>query len=370
MVDSCDALIIGGGPAGSSCAWHLRRNGLDVVVMDRADFPRHKVCAGWITPAVLRTLELDPGDYARSCTLQTITAFRTGLMNAHAVTTEYPTAVSYGIRRCEFDNYLLRRSGGRLRLGEALRSIRRLDGQWVINDAVSAPLLIGAGGHFCPVARHLGAQLGAGEAAVAAKEVEFEMTAEQLVDCSVRPEAPELYFCADLKGYGWCIRKGRHLNIGLGLEQAHRLSSQLEAFCAFLKQNGRIPQSIPDRFHGHAYLLYGKSKRSVVDDGVLLVGDAAGLALPRSGEGIRPAVESGLMAAATVLEAGSDYRADRLAGYRRRLLARYGAPSGGADGSALRTLLAKALLRSRWFTRHVVLDRWFLRTMEPDLHAG
>jgi menaquinone-9 beta-reductase len=49
-VETCDALIVGGGPAGSTCAWQLRQAGLDVVVIDKTRFPRDKVCAGWITP--------------------------------------------------------------------------------------------------------------------------------------------------------------------------------------------------------------------------------------------------------------------------------------------------------------------------------
>ena len=53
-MDSCDVLVVGGGPAGSACAWKLRQAGLDVIVMDRAAFPRDKVCAGWITPQVRR----------------------------------------------------------------------------------------------------------------------------------------------------------------------------------------------------------------------------------------------------------------------------------------------------------------------------
>ena len=52
-MNGCDVLIVGGGPAGSSAAWQLSRHGLDVVVMDKAEFPRDKVCAGWITPAVI-----------------------------------------------------------------------------------------------------------------------------------------------------------------------------------------------------------------------------------------------------------------------------------------------------------------------------
>lgn len=370
-MESCDALIIGGGPAGSSCAWQLRQHGMDVMVMDKASFPRDKVCAGWITPAVLQALQLDPLVYARERVLQPITAFRTGLINGSELETQYPTTVSFGIRRREFDDYLLQRSGARMRLGQALKSLERRGSQWIINGTITTPMLIGAGGHFCPVARFLGAKLGADEPAVAAKEIEFEMNPVQAGDCQVRPDTPELYFCQDLKGYGWCFRKGKHLNIGLGREGAHHLSEELRNFCAFLKQRGRIPQSIPDSFHGHAYLLYGHGRRKPMDDGVLLVGDAAGLAYPQSGEGIRPAVESGLMAAATVLEARKDYRSQQLMAYGDRLLARYGQVTADGGGPEfLSNFLARTLLASRWFTRHVVLDRWFLHTHQAALQIS
>ena len=341
-----------------------------VMVLDKAPFPRNKVCAGWITPAVVQALQLDTEDYARERVLQSISAFRTGLIDGGCLETRYPDTVSYGIRRCEFDDYLLQRSGARTRLGEALKSLEKRGSQWLVNGAIRTPLLIGAGGHFCPVARLLGAKLGAGEAAVTAKEIEFEMSPEQLADCGVRADTPELYFCRDLKGYGWCFRKGDYLNIGLGREGNQGLAEQLEAFCAFLKQRGRIPKNIPDKFQGHAYLLYGRSRRKLTDDGVLLVGDAAGLAYPESGEGIRPAVESGLIAACAVAEAGEDYRRQTLQVYPDRLRARFGpeaAPAGDGIPAFLRNALARALLGSRWFTRRVVLDRWFLHAHHPAL---
>ncbi|MFZ5509124.1 MAG: NAD(P)/FAD-dependent oxidoreductase [Pseudomonadota bacterium] len=369
-METCDVLIVGGGPAGSSCAWKLRQHGMDVVLMDKAQFPRDKVCAGWITPAVARALQLDTDAYARQYILQPISAFRTGMIDGAEVDTVYRTTVSYGIRRCEFDDHLLRRSGARLRLGEPLQGLERRDGEWIVNGTIRAPMVIGAGGHFCPVARSLGARLGADEPVVAAKEVEFRMAPEQLGACRVRPEAPELYFCQDLKGYGWCFRKGDYLNIGLGREDNHRLAEHLEAFCDFLRRRGRIPADIPQRFRGHAYILHGHGTRQVVGDGVLLVGDAAGLAYPQSGEGIRPAVESGLMAAETVLEAAGDYRQKRLEAYRRRLSARFGNGRGAGPDllpEGLRSALARALLGNGWFTRHVVLDRWFLHAHQPVL---
>jgi flavin-dependent dehydrogenase len=253
----------------------------------------------------------------------------------------------------------------------------RKDGkQWIVNDALSTPLIIGAGGHFCPVARFMGAQLGADEPVIAAKEIEFELSPAQCDACQVQGETPELYFCKDLKGYGWCFRKGNYLNIGLGREGSHRLSEQLNFFCDFLKQRGRIPQDIPDSFHGHAYLLYGHAVRKQLDDGMLLIGDAAGLAYPQSGEGIRPAVESGLMAAATILEAGGDYRRQQLQPYARRLVARFGAAAAPVKAGQnigapafLHSFLAGILLGNKWFTRHVVLDRWFLHAHQAAIQT-
>lgn len=371
-MEKCDVLIVGGGPAGSSCAWQLQQHGLDVAVMDKASFPRDKVCAGWITPAVIEALQLDTDDYARQNVLQPITAFRTGLIDGEEHETHYTDTVSYGIRRREFDDYLLRRSGARLLLGQPLDSVRRDGKQWIVNDAISTPLVIGAGGHFCPVARFMGAKLGADEPVIAAKEIEFEMDELQRYECQVHGDTPELYFCRDLKGYGWCFRKGDHLNIGLGREGSHLLTEHLRHFCDFLKQRGRIPQDIPEHFHGHAYLLHGHAVRKLLDDGMLLVGDAAGLAYPQSGEGIRPAVESGLIAANTILKAGGDYRCEQLLPYTSRLVVRFGnAPASGGTGSAyLRNLLAGRLLDNKWFTRHVVLNRWFLHTHQEALHAS
>ena len=54
-----ETIVVGAGPAGSTCAWELRRRGREVLVLDAAKFPRTKLCAGWLTPKVLRDLELE-----------------------------------------------------------------------------------------------------------------------------------------------------------------------------------------------------------------------------------------------------------------------------------------------------------------------
>ncbi|AMN47968.1 geranylgeranyl reductase [Steroidobacter denitrificans] len=370
---NCDVLIVGGGPAGSSCARALRRAGLQTVVLDKASFPRDKVCAGWITPQVVEVLQIDLRDYASGRVLQPITAFTAGLGEHAARTVRYGGIVSYGIRRCEFDHYLLARSGAQLCLGETWKDMRRQDGRWLVNGHISTALVIGAGGHFCPVARFLGAQLGKDERAIAAQEAEFVMSAAQAARCGVSAEQPELYFSEDLQGYGWCFRKGNYLNVGLGREGNHRLAERVQDFWSRLQSQGKVPQDASAHFKGHAYLLYSHARRPVLADGVMLIGDAAGLAYPQSGEGIRPAVESGLLAAGVIAAAAGDYRRERLAGYEDRLRERFGPRGGGTLSkgipSGLRLSLARHLLQTRWFTRRVLLDRWFLHAHQAALRV-
>lgn len=373
MRDHCDVLIVGGGPAGSTCARALKQDGLDVLIMDKAVFPRDKVCAGWITPQVVEELSLDLEDYARGRVLQPIDSFITGMGEQANAEVSYPKVVSYGIRRCEFDHYLLERSGARLRLGEAWKSMEWQGGRWLVNGEVSAALVIGAGGHFCPVARHLGAHLGKEERAISAQEIEFEMNDSQAAQCAVSGVRPELYFCEDLKGYGWCFRKGNFLNVGLGREGNHRLAEHVQTFARSLAAQRRIPPDLPGKFKGHAYLLYAHGNRPVISDGVMIIGDAAGLAYTQSGEGIRPAIESGLMAAANVLAARGDYRRERLIQYEAALRARFGergeAPALSVLPARLRLALARTLMRTRWFARNVILDRWFLHSQLPALNS-
>lgn len=379
-MERCDVLIVGGGPAGSSCAAKLHGCGLDVLVIDKKEFPRTKPCAGWITPQVVATLELDPVDYADGGkrVFQPLTGFRTGLMGGHEVETRYGRPASFGILRCEFDRYLLERSGARRRLGQPVRSLERSAGRWIINSEIEARVLIGAGGHFCPVAAQLGARQDRLASVVAAQEIEFAASPDELARGSVEAEVPELFFCDDMQGYGWCFRKGNFLNIGLGRLSAHQLPQHVAEFAEFLRRRGKVVCEIPVRFHGHAYQLYERVAPKLVDDGVLLIGDAAGFAYAHSGEGIRPAIESGLIAADVILSiarqaSGADFTVEQLAPYRERIQKRFGSPqsAGPTDWlpAPLLNFLGARMFASRWFSRHVLLDRWFLHSAEPALAA-
>jgi flavin-dependent dehydrogenase len=427
--DRAEVLIVGGGPAGATCAERLRAGGLDVLVLDKAQFPRPKLCAGWVTPGVFAQLGLTPQEYAQGRggeemgtgtslrsepvpissgrTLQPMTGFRVGWIGTAGLVVSSPQPMSYGIRRSELDDYLLRRSGARLCLGEAVRAIRPAEDGWIVNERLAARMLVAAGGHFCPVARLLDRADDRGGPLVVSQEVEFELDPAQRADCPVRAEVPEIYFCDDLLGYGWCIRKGNYLNVGLGratwkqtpsnrgpkgdspifATRAPReawsrtvpaktgtvppLPEQMARFCDTLRRQGRLRAPLPERIAGHAYLLYEQSTRPLVADRLVWIGDAAGLAYAESGEGIRPAIESGLLAAEAILAARGDYRLERLDSYRRRVVARFGPrrvePPAGGPPSWLRRRIARWLLGRRWFVRRVLLDRWFLHAGQPPL---
>ena len=375
-MERCEVLVVGAGPAGSSCARFLARRGVSVLLMDRDEFPRDKPCAGWITPAVLKTLGIDPQLYQRQHLLQDIRGFRTGVMYRSELLTDYGQAVSYGIRRSQFDHFLLLRCGAPTILGEPVVSLERIADGWLVNGRIQARLLIGAGGHRCPVARALGAVPGK-EPAIVAMVAELEMGEQQLAHCPVAAGTVALSFTRDMKGYGWLLRKGGFLNIGLGALSSKDLRRRTEDFCAHLKCRGDLGQEMVEHFKGHTYLPYRKyGGRRIAGDRALLIGDAAGVSFPESGEGILPAVETALMAAQTVVRACGDYRPEKLVSYPAAVAARF-AGKGAFPGSRLlpagvKQLAGVTLLSSGWLTRHFVLDSWFLHRkmrlldLEPD----
>lgn len=356
----CDALIVGGGPGGSTAARLLRLSGWNVVVADRARFPRDKVCAGWLTPDVFPLLDLTPDEYlATGLTFQEITAFRTSVMGGRPVETRYSRVVSYAIRRCEFDTFLLQRSGARTLEDSFVRTLRCERDRWIVNDSIETPIVIGAGGHFCPVARHLRRDTD-DESPIVAKEAEFPIGDGHT---QVSGSTPELFFCRDFQGYAWCVRKGDFINVGIGRRGNRGFTEYVRDFIGFLEGQRIISGVSNARWHGHAYLGSGVGPRRVIGQGVMLVGDAAGLAYPESGEGIRPAIESGRLAAETLIAAGGKHGIDDLRPYADAI--RQWHPAVRMNPAPVRTALAalgRVLLSSSAFTRHVVLDRWFLRT--------
>jgi geranylgeranyl reductase family protein len=371
---SYDVLIIGGGPAGSTLAYNLKSSGLKIGILDKQAFPRQKTCAGWVTPEVMRVLNIDLQDYAKNNILQKISGFKISQLGQKQVESHYPgEPVSYGIRRIEFDDYLLQRCSAELILQEAFTKMEKTEQGWLVNDKYQAKLVIGAGGHYCPVARAIGSK-GVSELAVVAQEAEFEMSAEQKRYCSIKEEVPELFFLPDLMGYGWVFRKGDYLNIGLGREDKNKLSSHVKTFCQYLTQQGKIPADVTAKYNGHAYLLYNHAVREMVADNVLLIGDSAGLAYPQSGEGIRPAVESAILAADVIRDCAGDYSKEKLQAYNDLMEQRFGKRLPGPDlleslPMFVKRIFASQLMKTQWFTKNVVTDKWFLQSHQTPMSA-
>lgn len=361
-MQSFDVVIVGGGPAGSATAWAMRDSGLKVAIVDKAIFPREKVCAGWITPIVLQILDIPPNDYARQHVLQPITAFRIGILGQPSIICRYDKVVSYGIRRCEFDDFLLKRSGAELKTDNPIYSIERSGSRWVLNGELMTDFLIGAGGHFCPVRRTFIQKSSDSRNVVTAQEVEFEVPQEKQHHLVVDGATPELTFLPDLSGYGWCFRKGNYLNIGVGQVDGSNLRQTVSRFLSLIESNRLADIPLPRRMQGHAYRLASTDVEPVADEHVVLVGDAAGLAHPVSGEGIRPAIESGLRAGRAIVRAlngKSDLPLEEYSAWvktRSRRLER-----GIPRESRLFQCLGRFALNSRFLSRRFVLDNCFLK---------
>lgn len=370
-----DALVVGGGPAGSTFAWRMVQDGGRPLILDRARFPRVKLCAGWITPPVIEALELDIDTYREQFTLQDFRGFNIWRLSGREVRAEYDRTVSYGIVRSEFDHYLLRRCGAEVLEGIEVETIRRDGEALIVNERWRTPLLVGAGGHFCPVARFLGVSARR-EKCLVTLELELELDDQEMAEFGVEAAMPEVGYFDDFRGYGWCFRKGRFLNIGIGRTQPENLGSHLGFFLEALRRRRKMPRESSFRerdFGGHAYKLHFVTPRPYLGDGVVLIGDAAGLTYNFSGEGIRPTVESANLAYRVVREAGGDYSRERLAGYRELLYEAFGEPLTGWRFRAMEKLpsfwfrwVGRALLAVPPLARGVAIDRLFLHHNELE----
>jgi len=304
-----ETIIVGGGPAGSTCARHLVANGRDVLVLDKARFPRLKLCAGWITGKVMRDLEFTAADYPHPILPLDI---RTHFFRLPFALPWFPTpGPDYSIRRVEFDAWLLKRSGAEV-VEHEVKSIVRDGERYVLDDAYSCRTLVGAGGTMCPVRRALFP-----DGRIKSRQI---VTLEREFAYPARGDTCHLYFFRrGLVGYAWVVPKGDgFVNIGLGGKARYfrksgtKIHDHFRAFIADLVRDGRLDAAAAANLEetGHPYFLY-TSAGEVKRDNCFLIGDSAGLATADLGEGIGPAVESGLMAAQEILGTGT-YRKDAI----------------------------------------------------------
>ncbi len=315
-METFDAIVVGGGPAGSTCARVLTHGGARVVVVDRATFPRVKLCAGWISAPIWDVLELTPRDYpAGLWPWETCHVHYRG--RGHAVSCR-----GWFIRRYELDDHLLRTSGAELRLGTAVKGPERDgDGFWTVGG-LRARHLVGAGGTHCPVARTLAPSRRSGPVGV--QELEFPLDPAAIAQARPGKDGePELLLHDDLRGYAWNVPKTDWVNIGVGtLDPTHVRAAWSRARAHFASA-GHVPAGTGDALDhvkGHSYYLFDPlhlegAARADPDGkgGVYLVGDALGLAQPLTAEGILPAALSGRVLAQAILAGAPGSYPTRLA---------------------------------------------------------
>lgn len=306
-----DVIVVGGGPGGSTCARQLVARGAHVAVLDRARFPRVKLCAGWVSAPIWDVLELSPRDYPRSlwewnrCHVH------------HAGVQRTFRARGYFIRRYELDAFLLERSGAEV-ITHAVKSIEREDGAWVVDGDIRAKVIVGAGGTHCPVARTVAPPRP--ERPVGVQELEFQAEPAAIAAARLGADGePELVLHDDLRGYSWNVPKTDWLNIGCGTVEAREVKETWQRMREFMLASGHVPPDAAaalEHVKGYSYYLFHPAHaEGAAQDGALLVGDSLGLAHPLTAEGILPACLSGRLAGEAIAAGEPDSYPDRLAAH-------------------------------------------------------
>jgi flavin-dependent dehydrogenase len=289
-----EIIIVGGGPAGSACAWRLKQSDRNVLILDREEFPRLKLCAGWITPKVFKNLNLGPEEYPHS-----LITFRKLIFYFNGKKLPIPTR-QYSIRRHEFDLWLLKRSEANFRHHQ-VSQIRESKGFYVIDDLYRCKYLVGAGGTYCPVYKTMFKEISPRTQSLLITSMEEEFV------YSYKDKNCYLWFYDnELPGYSWYVPKGNgYLNVGIGgnfralRERNETIKDHWNLFIKKLDEKGLVQ----DRsFRARGYNYYLRKKNNVGQFGkTFIVGDAAGLATKDMGEGIGPAIKSGLLAADAII---------------------------------------------------------------------
>lgn len=343
-ITDVDVLVVGAGPGGSAAAYHLARHGVDVLAIDRARFPREKVCGDGLTPRGVRAIHRMGVDAAEP-----------GFVRIDGLRVYGPTVVlnlpwpkleslpDFGVVRTrhDLDHLLVQRAvkaGATVWEGtEAAAPI--VDDGWVVGarihregqeeETVRARYVLASDGAASRFAQKAGVRRdGTRPLGVAARRYYR----------SPRPQGAWFESWFDLwengvilPGYGWIFPVGDDiLNVGAGL--LNTTSSfkdvsprkMLTAFERSLPEGWGIVEesAIGDVLSGP--LPMGMNRRPLAMPGLLLVGDAGGLVNPFTGEGIAYAIESAEVAAELVHDALAAGRPGLAHVYPVELKRRYG----------------------------------------------
>ena len=324
-----DVAVIGAGPAGSATAIALVERGYEVVLIDKQPFPREKLCGDFVNPInrpILRRLGVN--DELRARQHASIGSFR--ITSESGASAEAPLAgaregaTGLGVARALLDDVLVRRSavaGATMRLNNRVETLTRTGRGWQFKTGAEnwlAKILIGADGRNSWVAEQLGLSE---RSSTRARSVGFQA---RLKSSQAVPGSVEIHLFrggyAGLVGLG-----GGEINLCLALDRTMLPRGAAGEFILeeCLPRNPYLKNVLQGMTEispfRSAYPVYFSRRRSY-GDRVLLVGDAARVSEPVTGEGIYCAMRSGLLAAEVVGEAlaANELSAKFLHRYERR----------------------------------------------------
>ena len=297
MMERFDVLVVGAGPAGSATAIHLARGGARVLVADKARFPRDKPCGGGLTGRALRHAPCDVEPVVEHVVDRMVVRVR---YRAKVACTSRAPLIRM-TQRLRLDLHLAEgaaKAGAEFRDGVPVTEVD-VDEDAVTarvgGEKVSVSYLVGADGANGVVARGVG--LGEGIVRGVALEGNVPWGALQR---SPYDETAWVELGIVPGGYGWVFPKGDHANLGVGgwMEQGPHLRAHIER----LARAHRVDPAAVECVRGHR-LPMRRLGTPCARGRVLLVGDAAGLVDPLSGDGIYEAFVSSRLAADAILTA-------------------------------------------------------------------
>jgi geranylgeranyl reductase family protein len=286
-----DVAIVGAGPAGSTAAYHFATAGARVLLLDKATFPRDKPCGGGVTGRAARLLPFSIEPVVED----TVDRLECGLRYRHRFIRHARTPLAYMTQRRRLDHFLLRKAaeaGAEVREGETADA-RELD----------ARIVIGADGCNGSSAK----QLGLADAVVHGVALEANYPHEPRF-----AGAMVLEIAVIRGGYGWVFAKDGHVNVGVGGngEEGPKLRAELRRMC---EAYGIDPESAEDI---RGYRLPLRLPGTLLARGrTAVIGDAAGLVDPFSGDGMYEAFLSAKLVADAALDVLAG-RAENLDAYQ------------------------------------------------------
>jgi geranylgeranyl reductase family protein len=306
---TCDVLVVGGGPAGSTAAYELARSGMDVVLFDRQTFPRHKLCAGLLTKKTIRLIENIFGPCLN--TLKTENALY-HTFREYRIYRGVSSELARGrlsdpfhlADRFHYDAHWLhqaRKAGVRVFTGKAIDKVCPETGAAVSKDGatIQSRIIIAADGVHSGVRSRLFDQQEIKQRwwPQLAQTIEVKFPADRLPK---QPAYASLHFGLVPWGYAWSFPAGQWHILGICGLPSQGSTSLKNGFQRYLNARGFSTDRIgPWRSHP---LPYGNYLHSPSKARVLLAGDACGLADPLLGEGIYYAHKSGQLAARAITE--------------------------------------------------------------------